>query len=328
MLTERPLITPSQKPKVLIVGAGLCGLTLGILLEKAGVPYDIYERMTQVKPLGSALSLGPNVAPLFIQMGIYDEFIKLGKMCFRMDNYNDNRELEFSKDFTPMVQMQNEHGVQIQFSDNSTAEGDILVEADGAYSGVRCVYLVGQTKPLDPEKCPELAEPLSRMNSISTREQPYSWGTFPCENNIYCWGVIQYLGKETSKEHDSFRNLEWGPDAAQAMCKDVRDFAILGGVNGDLTIGDLIENSPLISKVMLEEKVFETWYHGRTVLMGDAAHKDAAALANWIGVLSSTSIEDTEEVFEEYRNERLPVAKAAFASAQALLKLRTTIRHS
>ncbi|KAI7831751.1 hypothetical protein BC939DRAFT_498721 [Gamsiella multidivaricata] len=292
MLTERPLITPSQKPKVLIVGAGLCGLTLGILLEKAGVPYDIYERMTQVKPLGSALSLGPNVAPLFIQMGIYDEFIKLGKMCFRMDNYNDNRELEFSKDFTPM----NEHGVQIQFSDNSTAEGDILVEADGAYSGVR--------------------------------EQPYSWGTFPCENNIYCWGVIQYLGKETSKEHDSFRNLEWGPDAAQAMCKDVRDFAILGGVNGDLTIGDLIENSPLISKVMLEEKVFETWYHGRTVLMGDAAHKDAAALANWIGVLSSTSIEDTEEVFEEYRNERLPVAKAAFASAQALLKLRTTIRHS
>lgn len=40
------------KPKILIVGAGLGGLFLGALLEKAEIPYTIFERATVVKPLG------------------------------------------------------------------------------------------------------------------------------------------------------------------------------------------------------------------------------------------------------------------------------------
>jgi len=44
--------TKSDKPTVLIVGAGLGGLLLGALLEKSGVPYQIFERATTVKPLG------------------------------------------------------------------------------------------------------------------------------------------------------------------------------------------------------------------------------------------------------------------------------------
>jgi 2-polyprenyl-6-methoxyphenol hydroxylase-like FAD-dependent oxidoreductase len=42
-----------QKPEVLIVGAGLAGLMLGMLLERIDVPYQIYERAPTVKPLGN-----------------------------------------------------------------------------------------------------------------------------------------------------------------------------------------------------------------------------------------------------------------------------------
>lgn len=41
-----------EKPTVLIVGAGLGGVTLGLILEAAGVPYAIFEKATSVKPLG------------------------------------------------------------------------------------------------------------------------------------------------------------------------------------------------------------------------------------------------------------------------------------
>jgi len=41
-----------KRPKVLIVGAGLGGVVLGALLEKAGVDFDVYERAPIVKPLG------------------------------------------------------------------------------------------------------------------------------------------------------------------------------------------------------------------------------------------------------------------------------------
>lgn len=46
---------------VLIVGAGLGGLLLGALLEKAGVPYNIFERATVVKPLGMLTFSSPTL---------------------------------------------------------------------------------------------------------------------------------------------------------------------------------------------------------------------------------------------------------------------------
>lgn len=47
--------TTNEKPTVLIVGAGLGGLMLGALLEKSGVPYNIFERAAAVKPLGMSV---------------------------------------------------------------------------------------------------------------------------------------------------------------------------------------------------------------------------------------------------------------------------------
>jgi hypothetical protein len=90
-------------------------------------------------------------------------------------------------------------------------------------------------------------------------------------DNTFCWGVVEYLNGETMKNHDNFRNSDWGPEAADAMCKTVASFPIPGSTNGKWTLGDLFDNTPphLISKVMLEEKVFDTWYYGRTALLGD-----------------------------------------------------------
>ncbi|KAF9367894.1 hypothetical protein CPB97_005175, partial [Podila verticillata] len=78
-----------KKPKVLIVGAGLGGLMLGNLLQKGGIPYDIYERAHEVKPLGSAMSLGSAVSCNFQQIGIWDEFRSIGKPYKGMELFNE-----------------------------------------------------------------------------------------------------------------------------------------------------------------------------------------------------------------------------------------------
>jgi 2-polyprenyl-6-methoxyphenol hydroxylase-like FAD-dependent oxidoreductase len=49
--------TNEQRPTVLIVGAGLGGVMLGALLEKANVPYTILERASTVRSLGKSPSL-------------------------------------------------------------------------------------------------------------------------------------------------------------------------------------------------------------------------------------------------------------------------------
>lgn len=63
------------------------------------------------------------------------------------------------------------------------------------------------------------------------------------------------------------------------MCEETKDFPIpslTGEVdeNGVVKMGrmgDIYALTPkeFVSKVMREEKVFETWYDGRVVLMGD-----------------------------------------------------------
>lgn len=87
--------------------------------------------------------------------------------------------------------------------------------------------------------------------------------------------VIHHLDKESSKEAEEQRfrendNSQWGSHAAQAMCDETRDFPLPIGTK-KMTMGDLYDltDPEMISKVMLEEKVFQTWYSGRIGLLGD-----------------------------------------------------------
>lgn len=83
--------------------------------------------------------------------------------------------------------------------------------------------------------------------------------------------VIQFLTGESSKENDAFRNSEFGPEAVLAMCEEVKDFPVISGGDHKYTMADFFawSNKEHISKFMLEEKVLKTWYHCRTVLIGD-----------------------------------------------------------
>ncbi|KAF9932217.1 hypothetical protein BGZ67_004859 [Mortierella alpina] len=105
MPPSRPAAKPSPKPRVIIVGAGIGGVTLAILLERAGIPYNVYERAAEIKPFGSALTLGPNVAPFLKQIGIYDEIVSKAKKRTSIDVFNENRELSFVMDFAPVNEM-------------------------------------------------------------------------------------------------------------------------------------------------------------------------------------------------------------------------------
>lgn len=98
------------------------------------------------------------------------------------------------------------------------------------------------------------------------RSVPLKWSLFSVPDNQICWGLGIQLSESEAKALQ-FRNSEWGPESNEAMIKEFEnELCPWGG-----TMGDLIRDTPpeLISKVFLEDKLFKTWFHGRTALIGD-----------------------------------------------------------
>ncbi|KAG0369737.1 hypothetical protein BGX24_002306 [Mortierella sp. AD032] len=392
----------SQKPCVLIVGAGLGGLMLAALLEKSKVPYFIFERTSVVTPLGSALSIGPNVLPVFEQLGIYDEFLNISKPIPQLSYFKEHLKACKPSDQRPVEKLagygyrivsrpmlyelllslvpeenilygrrvlnitEDDDKVVVHINKHESYEGDIVVGADGPNSAVRQrMYqqlktkgelpktdseelpfsyscLVGQTGILNPQEFPIIKEPVCHFNVILGHNKPFTWVTFNTAQQTVCWMLINQLSRKSIKEatEQRFRaseNSGWGTYPPQSLCDETRDFPVQLNDGTHRTLGTLYDLTPkdLISMVVLEEKVFDTWYSGRTVLLGDACHKihpgggqgvvtalhDAIALANLLYALPASTNEEVTKVFEEYRDERHPIVTQTFKSAQLIRKM-------
>ncbi|KAF9923804.1 hypothetical protein BGZ67_009653 [Mortierella alpina] len=159
--------------KAVIVGAGIAGLAIAIMMDMAGMEYDILERTTGVEPnLGVAVALGPPVLRLLEQMGLLEQVEKSSRIVTGLSIMNpESRRLgrvegvEPSRYGYPMRFMtrgalhrillekvskahvhlgkyvvetlQNPNGVSCKCSDGSTYYGDIIIGADGAQSKTR-----------------------------------------------------------------------------------------------------------------------------------------------------------------------------------------------
>ncbi|KAI1291512.1 hypothetical protein EDD11_008904 [Mortierella claussenii] len=341
-----------QKPSVIIVGAGLGGLLLGALLQNLGHPFHIFERATVVRPLGSAIAIGASILPIFQQLGLLEEIKKSSLPVFSLDIYTANIELYSSlklpgKEGTEYDDIiierpklydillsqvlpqnisfskkvlrteENEDKVYVRCSDNTTYSADILVGADGAYSGVRQslykrmnekgllpskdledfsvanVCMVGISEPTDKNRYPQIQDHHAVFSStLGNDNKTYVLVNTP--GNRVCWSLIIQLSNVEARQQQ-FRNSEWGPEANEAMIKVFQDMPSPWGG----TLSEIIQDTPkdLISKVFLEEKIFTTWHHGRIVLIGDV-------LANAIYNMHDLKQKTITAAFEDYYRQR------------------------
>ncbi|KAF9998604.1 hypothetical protein BGZ79_007722 [Entomortierella chlamydospora] len=271
-----PVDTPIST--VIIVGAGLGGLMLGAILETANISYHILERASELRPFGSAISMSGNTFPLFEQLEIYEELKSVSLPGISMEIYDTKLNAlgsAYSKEHNMVMgkkvlrTKEHDNKVTVYYSDNTEYECRILVGADGAYSSIRqniykmlerhgrlpsidkeafsigYITMVGVSKPTNPEKYPQLAEKHRAYFRVTVGD-----------NN------------DSNKAKDlHFRNSEWGPESIDYILGQFQDFpCAFGG-----TMKEIFDATPknLISKVFLEEKAFQTWYNGRSVLIGD-----------------------------------------------------------
>ncbi|KAG0354265.1 hypothetical protein BGZ54_001716 [Gamsiella multidivaricata] len=102
--------------------------------------------------------------------------------------------------------------------------------------------------------------------TLDVAAKQLTWTTVCIPGKHICLGHRRKLGEKETKVQQS-RNSEWSPEWNDTMIKQFEDKPNPWGG----TMGDLFAATPkdLISKVIVEEKIFETWYHGKTVLLSD-----------------------------------------------------------
>ena len=63
---------------VLIAGAGIGGLTLGLSLHQLGIPFKIFEAVREIRPLGVGINVQPHAIRELFELGLEGELDKVG----------------------------------------------------------------------------------------------------------------------------------------------------------------------------------------------------------------------------------------------------------
>ena len=287
--------------KAIIVGAGIGGLSAGLALRQIGWDVEIYERVTEVRPVGAAISVWSNGVKCLNYLGLEKETAALGGMMDGMayvDGLTGETMTELS--FDSLVEQvgqrpypvsraelqlmlmdvfgeehlhlghkvvevsQTGDQVTATFEDGNTDTGDLLIGADGAHSIVRAYVLGEQTK---------------------RRYAGYvNWnGLVPASESLAPtnrWTVFIGEGERASMMPISDGRFyffldepcEKGLQVAKEDYKDRLKAAFNGWAEPVQALIDQIDPSTTNRVEISDIDPFHTWVKGRVALLGDSAH--------------------------------------------------------
>ena len=167
-----------DKLKVVVIGAGIGGLTSGIALSQAGYEVEIYDRVKEIRPVGAGISLWSNGVKVLNRLGLGEKIAQIGGLMDRMQYRTMTGEVLNDIDLMPLIHQvgqrpypvarrdlqtmlleafpgivkldrkcigveEDETGVTAFFENGDQARGDLLVAADGVRSILR-TYVLGE----------------------------------------------------------------------------------------------------------------------------------------------------------------------------------------
>ncbi len=167
-----------EQLKVIIIGAGMGGLTAGLALQQAGYTVEIYDRVKELRPAGAAISLWSNGIKVLNRLGLNSAIAQIGGQMDRMTYYDSAGETLTDFSLQPLINQigqrpypvtrtelqqlllnavgiekvrlnskclkvkQDEQGVTAFFENGHQTTGDLLIAADGTHSILRS-YVLG-----------------------------------------------------------------------------------------------------------------------------------------------------------------------------------------
>ncbi len=277
---------------IAIVGAGIGGLTTALFLEKLGVPVQVFEQATEIKPLGAGIILAHNAMQVFDKLGLKESIAKLG---------NPLTSINIS---TARLEIINK--IEMQYFDNKFAVNSVAIQR-----GVLQKFLIDQLKT----KCINLNKKVidvkvgdkayllfsdddeiecdaviaaDGINSV-VRKKLFQEATIRKPNQM-CWRGISNI-RLPLKFHSELNEM-WGKGSRFGFVKISTNEVYWYGLHSShqkLEKGDLLNYfknyDPIVNEIISQtnfDKVFQdeifdlkpipSWFNSTVCLLGDAAH--------------------------------------------------------
>jgi 2-polyprenyl-6-methoxyphenol hydroxylase-like FAD-dependent oxidoreductase len=287
--------------RVLVVGGGLAGLSVGIAFTRAGSHVEVIEKADQWADVGAGMYLPGNAHRAMEALGIgsvvRDRGFQIGRQVFRDHTGRTLAEVDLQevwgsvgpclaitradlhralRDAVPDVDLrlgvevaamdQDGASARVDFTDGSSGEFDLLVGADGLNSSVRR-HMSGHAKP-------SLVGQVSWRFIVDAEADLSNWTvmlggakTFLAVplggGRIYCYlDLSSHDGRDPTRGDPGRLEDVLGDFAAPAT-----DLIRAATANGPVHFG------------ATEEVVTDDWVTGRVVLVGDAAHATSPNMA-------------------------------------------------
>jgi FAD-dependent urate hydroxylase len=287
--------------KVIVIGAGMGGLCAGIALKQIGHDVEIYEQVTENKPVGAAISVWSNGVKCMNYLGLADRMVELGGIMDYL-SYRDGLTGETMTRFSldPLVaavgqrpypvsradlqaMLMKEFGfaeinfgmrmvgraddgarVTATFSDGTTATGDLLLGADGARSLTREYVLGG---PVERRYAGYVN--WNGLVPIDPEVDPADqWTTYVGEGKRV--SVMPIAGGRFYVFFDV--PLPPGLEYDRGSARDVLREHFAGWTAPVQRLIDAIEPTAINRVEIWDLDPFHTWVKGRVALLGDAGH--------------------------------------------------------
>jgi 2-polyprenyl-6-methoxyphenol hydroxylase-like FAD-dependent oxidoreductase len=324
--------------KALIIGAGIAGPITAILLKQADIDVEIFEAWPRSTGIGGGLQIAPNGMHVLAEAGLADEMIRRGSVAETIDFYsqsgaklgsvNRNMMQRFGQ---PAVNMRrsvlndallakaNAKNIKVSFekrlvriddradqpivayfADGSSADGDLLIGADGVHSVVRHHVVPDAAKPFDLDLVSfggfvprSLLESVGTPPSlIMTVGQSGFFGYGFCSNDrdtgAMCWSTQPTHGIDA----ETFRAMD-----QEALRRHLRRYH----AGWHEPIPQLIDAlREIVVTASLDLATLPNWSRGRALLIGDAAH----ATSPHAGQGASIALEDALRIARLLREEQ------------------------
>jgi salicylate hydroxylase len=306
--------------RVIVVGAGIGGLTAALTLRRAGIDAQVFEQATELREVGAGIQVSPNGTRILHRLGVAEALRKVAvrPVAVEVHRWDDGRvltrqlladvcERNFGAPYyhlhradlldvlaaaLPNSAIHLDHRcvgltqyadkVELKFHNGLTADADVAVGADGIHSTMRELILGPESPHFSGHVAYRGLVPAERLAHLGLEKSAFSW-----------WGPDHHFVHYFVGAGGRYMNWvaiacgEWRIESWTArgeVADALKEFA-----GWHPQIGAIIGAAETTNRWALYDRdPLPRWTVGRAALMGDAAH----AMLPYMAQGAVQSIED------------------------------------